>query len=78
MTANGPPMFSFLLPDGQYVGRRHHNTPWQPSPPGDARCYSREDAEKLLPFFRSIFPDCTIAPAPRWNPNTRQYEIQTP
>lgn len=75
MKAKRPHMYSFQLPDGNYVGRDGHSGPWKPTGPGDARAFSAVEAKSKKAFFASVFIDpLKVVPAPRWNPESRQYE----
>lgn len=75
MKAKRPHLYSFQLPSGQYVGRDGYTGPWKPTGPGDARSFKADEAKGKVSFFASIFTaPLKIVPAPRWNPESGEYE----
>lgn len=72
-----PLLYAFRLPNGRYLGREGMSGPLIETGPGQAATYKAEDIRQREATVRLTWPDATPAPAPRWNPESSEYETPT-
>ena len=66
--------YSFLLPDGEYVGRRSFHDSLGPTSVEYATWYSVEGIRAKRHEILTLFPAAKIVPTPRFNEESEEWE----